>query len=222
MAQFRAKARHTDTVDATVVGFTCTTQQGPIRLLHRPGHRRARPAGRTGSAALRLATTRGSHPSLSHTGSTTPRGGSHSRPTLPAGERSWIRLLTLRGASTRRRQAFARAGGAGQEVKYVNGVVGCHTVAVVQGPGRGAGLAAADLGLADSQRRSEIGLCLPRQLHEGGDRGPHAFPRRQHHGVQLTAVGRRYVCTTACQGVVGVLGRAGQRGRQVRISRWRM
>jgi hypothetical protein len=51
--------------------------------------------------------------------------GPHSRPVLQAGDRSWVRLLTLRNASTRRWQAFACTGGASQEVKYVNGVVGC-------------------------------------------------------------------------------------------------
>ena len=59
-------------------------------------------------------------------------------------------LLTLRGASTRRQQALARAGGADQEIEYVDGVVGRYTVAVVQGPWRDAGLAADDLCLADA------------------------------------------------------------------------
>jgi hypothetical protein len=60
-------------------------------------------------------------------------------------------------------EAFARAGGAGQEIKYVDGVVGRHTIAVVvQGPWRGAGLAATDLCLADSQR-------LPNERSARGD-----------------------------------------------------
>jgi hypothetical protein len=47
-----------------------------------------------------------------------------------------VLLVTLRGASTGRRQAFARAGGASQKIEHVDGVVSRHTVTVVQRPCR--------------------------------------------------------------------------------------
>lgn len=64
--------------------------------------------------------------------------------------------------------------------------------AVGQAPCGVAGLAAADLGLADAQGGGEVGLGFSCEVHEGGCGCSYAFAERHLHGVIVEDLAMRF------------------------------